>query len=361
MTDYYASTAIPDGTTGAGTEGDPTSIRHAYEVLATTAGDRILFKNAGSPWSLNVANGSLNCAGVGTVSAPIEVIGYTTTVGDGGLPEIEASGPIEELILADDAYVQWTNVILTGGSRAVHSNGTSDSRGISFTRAWMRDQTVQCVDTAGHTNEPFVFVGCLFENAPIGLEIGGRDAVAIACQAINCSTAGFQVANNNKGAKLIGCLAHSCGIGFDLGNQEAWLYHCAANECTTGVDIAGPGRYLFWCCGITNNGTGVNGAAGSLAQFFHVGTYGNETDVHANVTLQHDVGRVTADPLFVAPAPVDTLEVDLSLAAGSPWRGAGLPAADFLGGASPDIGLIYPSTPPASAGSNRLTVIVGRS
>lgn len=349
MVDYYASTSVADGTVAAGTELDPTSIRHAYGVLADTPGDRVLFKDDGAPWTLEVSQGSLTAAVAGTAGFPIQVIGYTTTVGDGGLPEIAASdNTIDEIILADDSYTQWSNLVLTGGRRAVQ-NDMSGTRGVSFNRVWMRDQTVACVDTAGHTNEPFAFLNCLFENAPIGLEVGGRDALVIACGAINCPTAGFQVANNNKGAKLVRCFAHACGTGFQLGANEAWLDHCVANQCTDGVTIGGSGRYVLSNTGIANCTRGITAAGGTLVQLWHCGSWNNTTLLSGGVNPQHVFSLVTGNPNLARPAPLDPLDVDLRLGPGSAWLAAGMGSSDYLPNmAATDIGIPGTATPGSS-------------
>lgn len=351
MVDYYASTAIPDGDVAAGTEGEPTSIRDA--IAKAGAGDVIYFRDAGSAWIIDDGSGPLESAVAdATPGTPIRVVGYETTIGDGGMPEIEDISGMPTIVLNDTNYFQWSNVTLTGGSRAIR-NVSSTTRGVSYTRCWIRNQTFACVNTAGHANEPFVFIGCVFQNSPIGLWIGGRDAVVVGCLSVNCSTAGYQVANNNKGAKIIRCVAYNCGTGFLLGNHEAWFDQSIAHACTTGVQIGAPGRYVLTNCGITACTTGLQGGTGGLVQLWHCGTFDNATDT-ASLTIEHDVGRVTGDPLYLDGSPASDLDVNLHVAAGSPWLEAGMGVADFISPmGAPDIGL--PQT--AQPGENTVTEV----
>lgn len=333
MSDFYATTGTAQGTGDGSSEANRIELKKAIENdaglhAALAAGDTIYCKDDGELVFDGSAGAFSTTAVAGTSDAPIRVIGYTTSITDGGLIEIRDSdaGATNSCFSITQHYWHWENIRVTDPRDAWESN----HNGLYWRNCHSVNAAGSGFDGPDTTGDSPTFAQCSsIGSTNDGFEVLHRGARFIDCVSIGNSSNGFQAGSAAYGATFVRCLSHNNGgEGFSLAG-ECVLTDCLADGNTSDGYFCdgGNGFTLLVNCGSTNNGVGVNGDAGAIVYAVNCGlnptNHANTSGKSSNVTL-HEVGAIAGDPLFT-----DRANDDFSPATSSAWLNAGA----SLGGA----------------------------
>ena len=325
MATFYATTGTAQGTGDGSSEANRIELKKALENdaglhTALVAGSNIYCKNDGT---LNY-DGSLGVyitpAIEGTASAYISVIGYTTTITDGGLITLNDTdnGQTQTAISQSRDYYLWRNIKGTN-NRSIFTVA-SVSQGNIFMNCHSVDSSTEGFDVLGNTGDCHAFVDCSSVGAGTqGFSMGSRNARLIRCVSIDSSSSGFLVGNAAYGAILVDCIAHANGShGFDITGESA-LTNCTANRNTGDGFNVDAYTILHGCVASSNSAYGVNGSAVPVFANNSALNPTNETNTSgkSNSVTLIEVDEITGDPLYTDSNPVTPADVDLSLGSGS--------------------------------------------
>lgn len=336
MAVFFADSAGAQGTGTGVSEANAATLKECIENdvglhTSLVAGSIINCKN-GTTITYDGSGGDFaNTAVAGTADAHIQVIGYTTTVLDGGIVDLVDSnaGATSLCFDVNHAYWHFENVRVTDARDAW--NIEAGAVGCYFRNCVAIDAAFEGWDFQGATGDSPTLIDCYASGCGgAGFNVPVRNPRLVNCVSINNGATGFTAGAANQGAIFINCLAHAnTGDGFvTLG--EAVFINCVSNRNTSDGYFCdgGNGYSVLVNCGATSNGAfGVNGDSGAVVYAINCGLNPtNETNTSGkstNVVLR-ETGAIAGDPDFADSNPATETDVDLSLSSSSAWKAAGI-------------------------------------
>ena len=285
---------------------------------ARAAGDICYVKN-GTTITYDGSSGVYATPAVsGTSTAPVRIIGYSTTIADGGIIEIlDSSGGSNVPYTWDVDYWHLYNHKYTD-IRRLDLGGANN--GLLLYNIEIVNALDNDFDPGAGSGDCLTFINCKSTNSRgTGFFIRHRATRLINCKATGANTNGFELGNASYGAFAVGCIAYDCTDGFQI-SGEGELVNCIADSNSANGFVIDDDRFTtFVNCGATNNGGyGITGAANSFAFILNCGSYLNTSGFvnTTNVTILQNISPQITDPKYTS-AGVLTLQSD------SPWIDAG--------------------------------------
>jgi hypothetical protein len=218
----YCDLGLGDGSSGAGSAGDPWTLRGA--IAAAAAGDRVNIKGA-----LTVGS-AVTIANAGTTTAPIWWRGYNTNIGDcdpgGAYFADESRYPkltmgTGYVLTFTTAYTLWSNNWFTTARTAAASPIVQGAAIVqSFYRCKFEATGENANSNAFATNTSAggsVFVQCSYVATATATRVilaaNGSVAIFLGCVITGGGNGIEYATGTSSGNSVIGCLIHNCGYG----------------------------------------------------------------------------------------------------------------------------------------------------
>lgn len=326
MATFYATTGTAQGTGDGSSEANRIELKKAVENdaglhTALVAGSNIYCKNDGT---LNY-DGSSGLAHIipvieGTASAYISVIGYTTTITDGGLITLNdtSTGSGAAAFSQTKDYYLFRNIKGTN-NRGLFDLSTASQANILINCHSVNSRT-EGFDIKSSVANAHAVIDCSSVGANSqGFIMGSRNSRLIRCVSIGSGVEGFNAGNSAYGSVLVDCISHANGgHGFEL-NGESILTNCTANRNTGDGFNVNEYTVLHGCVASSNSAYGVNGSAVPVFANNSALNPTNETNTSgkSNSVTLIEVDEITGDPLYTDSNPATATDVDLSLGSGS--------------------------------------------
>lgn len=327
MAVFYADSAGSQGTGDGSTAGNACTLAEfinndagLYQALA--AGDICYCKN-GTTISYDGSTGVYATLAVtGSTTLPISIIGYNTTITDGGVVELSDSdngATNNPLDFNSMDYWHFYNLKFTNIRRLQ----TGTTNGHLLYNIEIDNPTVSGLEIGAGTGDLITVLDCsIHSSGSFGFEIEHRASKISNCESYDNTGAGIVIGNGAYGAFVDRCLCYNNGGNGITLTGEASLLSCLCDDNTgSGYYVDADTHTTFVNCGATNNGTyGITGDANSNAFIqncgFYLNTSGNINTT--NVTVLQNISQQTTDPLFT-----DQPNRDYTLQSSSPWIDAG--------------------------------------
>ena len=334
---FYADSAGAQGTgTGVSAANAATLINCITDnVILHTAlvADSIIYCKNGTEITYDGSGGVFVATAVaGTATGPIRVIGYNSTITDGGVVLVKDTnaGANNDCFDIDHPYWWFENFLVTDAKDAWDST-TGASNGVGC--YWRNCAAINPAQMGFTTGSGSSAVPAMLENVYVissgndGIRSSTRASRLVNCVVIDSVNTNFNIGNANHGAHVRNCISHKCGgDGFRL-TGPCLLTNCVSNRSGSdgyGFLTATISRMIN--CGATSNSAyGVEGAANAIVHAINCGlnpTNEANTSGKSNTVTLLEGGAVAGDPDFADSNPGTAANVDLSLSATSAWKAA---------------------------------------
>lgn len=374
MTTFWADSAGSQGTGDGSSAANACTLKQALEddaVLHTSlaAGDTIYCKNGTEiTYDSSVAD-YCTITTAGTRSNPICVIGYASTVDDGGVVEIRdtygSSVGVGAIVMNVDGWL-FAHFHFTDCRRGIQFGSAAD--GCHLYDCEFTDSKSQGVNFAGSSSYMHSVVGCKFSGGSYAIVGSSRFISMIGCTFLDGSSGNGHNLGSYTGP-IIDCVSygsHSSAYGFGGSGSGVLWYGCASvGDGSGGGFNFSRQAVLVNCIAASGGGYGVQGSTGAGSAIL-INSNLNPTGL-ANTSGEFDGTLLTKFDCFTdAPSwaddsPADYEDVDLTIANTDDIVGLGISFAFGLTVSETDPGPCQSEigTPAAANSSTMMLLGVG--
>lgn len=343
MATYYVDGAVGNDSNAGTSPGSGNAWATIAHALSTIAEGDIAYVKASATYSIGTG---LTCSIFATATKITRIIGYTSTVTDGGKATIQATAAINGLTFTTAGNVIWENFIFDGNS-ATGTKGIvfNSYYGCALVNCVVQNWSAEGVDVASGANQFSLIgtkiTGCAGTNGSVS--VAGLAMYIFGCSVISNSKTGIYVSTTD-GVVISNCLiASNTGSGINV-TSGAFSGTFVVTNCVLYNNTSGSGLVLatyamvngiFNNIFVSNSAYGINFTGLSAAQvdmLINYNAFYNNTSGARSTNLTAGPNDVTLSGDPFTNAAGDDFSLNNTSGAGAACRAAGFPGVMVYGG-----------------------------